>query len=178
MTNESTDPEVDTGKKRKRRKRNRKSDSNGPKHGDTTTETDTGRDVKVVDAADSGPDETTRSLNRIEKVTDEQQSIADVDGSNDAKPGVKQEVEADTEESEQPSKRKRKRKRKKKSSSAEDGDDGALKSESLEEEKKIVETVEHTVYVEGIPFDSSEQDVKDFFISQGCKDVCDMRLPK
>jgi hypothetical protein len=38
--------------------------------------------------------------------------------------------------------------------------------------------MEHTVYVEGIPFDCGEDDVKHFFVDNGIDDVIQLRLPK
>lgn len=64
-------------------------------------------------------------------------------------------------------KRKRKRKRKKKDTSSSLSGDDVNKLDSLE----------HTVYVEGIPFHCTEQDVKDFFVQNGIEDIIQMRLP-
>jgi len=97
--------------------------------------------------------------------------------------------------------RKRKRKRKKKNQIEEKntGDDIASINKSgsaaildiiLDKEKKgeksadMVNAVRErlasktTVYVEGIPFNSSEDAVRCFFEQNGCKDVIELRLPK
>jgi len=92
-----------------------------------------------------------------------------------------------------PTKKKRKRKRKRKSNSTPDevsktkdndnaasggGDDGndVSSSEITMEEK--YSSLDHTVYVEGIPFDCVEDDVREFFCNNGCDDLIQIRLPK
>jgi RNA recognition motif-containing protein len=69
-------------------------------------------------------------------------------------------------------KRKRKRKRKNK-----ENEGGESKSEHDSTEAKL-SSLHHTVYVEGIPFDCSEEDVKEFFISNGCDGIIQLRLPR
>ena len=76
------------------------------------------------------------------------------------------------------SKRKRKRKRKKKAAAASGGGDNTSSTGGdLTVEQKI-ESLDHTVFVEGIPFDCSEDEVKGFFSENGCPDVIQMRLPR
>lgn len=76
-------------------------------------------------------------------------------------------------------KRKRKRKRKKKSSNdAENASaTGETLGDSLANNQDKLNSLEHTVYVEGIPFTCTEDDVKEFFLSNGCEDVLQLRLP-
>jgi nucleolin len=71
-------------------------------------------------------------------------------------------------------KRKRKRKRKKKdpTSSSVTHENG----ESKEDVNKL-DSLDHTVYVEGIPFNCTDQEVKDFFVQNGIDDIIQMRLP-
>eukprot|EP00980_Cylindrotheca_fusiformis_P007555 scaffold1567_cov102-Cylindrotheca_fusiformis.AAC.6 len=72
------------------------------------------------------------------------------------------------------SKRKRKRKRKKKTVEKEGGeehDDGG------DEEPQTHNSVACTIYVEGIPFDATPDQVKEFFVAHGVEDVVEMRLP-
>ena len=72
------------------------------------------------------------------------------------------------------SKRKRKRKRKNKSTEANEED-----SQGSEDKRSAkLASLDLTVFVEGIPFDCSEQDVRDFFVSNGCEDVLELRLPR
>jgi nucleolin len=77
-------------------------------------------------------------------------------------------------------KRKRKRKRKKKSiaNDAENaGIAGGTAGGSMAKNQDKLNSLEHTVYVEGIPFTCTEDEVKEFFISNGCEDVLQLRLP-
>jgi hypothetical protein len=94
---------------------------------------------------------------------------------------IPQESEKDaTKEVEEPttSKRKRKRKRKKKAAAAADAVAGdADTGGDLTTDQKM-DSLEHTVYVEGIPFDCSEDKVKNFFSENGCPDVIQLRLPR
>ncbi len=69
---------------------------------------------------------------------------------------------------------KRKRKRKRKATNEQGG--GKEEADASREAK--LASLDHTVYVEGIPFDCSEEDVKEFFSSHGCEDVIQMRLPR
>lgn len=78
------------------------------------------------------------------------------------------------------SKRRRKRKRKRKTSSKEDddGNDNEEAGENMNDDNKDISyAVEHTVFVEGIPFDATPEDVKTFFIQNGIDDVIELRLP-
>jgi hypothetical protein len=78
-----------------------------------------------------------------------------------------------------PAKRKRKRKRKKKGVADGDGGaDGGGGGGSDEGRLAKLGSMEHTVYVEGIPFDCSEDDVKQFFVDNGIDNVIQLRLPK
>ena len=47
----------------------------------------------------------------------------------------------------------------------------------IPEEEKI-HSLDYTVYVEGLPFDCNEDEIKEFFVSNGCQDVLQMRLPR
>ena len=69
-------------------------------------------------------------------------------------------------------KRKRKRKRKNK-----ENEGGESKPEHDSTEAKL-SSLHHTVYVEGIPFDCSEEEVKEFFVSNGCDGIIQLRLPR
>lgn len=91
-------------------------------------------------------------------------------------------------EKEEPSKRKRKRKRKKKNA-ASASDSGTvdditqiLSPESNASAQEIrqaqAKLSNQEVFVEGLPFDCSEDEVKDFFVQGGCPDVIQMRLPR
>ena len=71
-------------------------------------------------------------------------------------------------------KRKRKRKRKTKSTEASE-----TPSQDEHDPNNVkLSSLDLTVYVEGIPFDCSEEDVKTFFVSNGCADILQLRLPR
>lgn len=84
-------------------------------------------------------------------------------------------------------KRKRKRNRKKKSGGGGDDDgDGAASSSSADPSADAVDarrraelasSVGHTVFVEGLPFASTPEQLRHFFEVHGISDVVDMRLP-
>jgi nucleolin len=81
------------------------------------------------------------------------------------------------------SKRKRKRKRKRKTTNAEaededdDKDDKDNEEEGNTNDDTANDAVEHTVFVEGIPFDCTPDDLKNFFAQNGVDDVIQLRLP-
>jgi len=77
------------------------------------------------------------------------------------------------EEENKTSKRKRKRKRKTKAT-----DDATVEQSSKNANETKLASLDHTVYVEGIPFDCSEEDVKGFFELNQCSDILQMRLPR
>jgi nucleolin len=94
------------------------------------------------------------------------------------------EIEQHDGEDETKGKRKRKRKRKAKQTDteAEAGDAvGEVDNTSADVLGKVDMTktnqVDRTVFVEGIPYVCSEQDVRDFFIGHGVEDIEDLRLP-
>jgi nucleolin len=70
------------------------------------------------------------------------------------------------------SKRKRKRKRKKKTT-----ENPEEEQEEQDEQPDNHTSVVCTVYVEGIPFDATPDQVKEFFVSNGVEDVAELRLP-
>lgn len=71
-------------------------------------------------------------------------------------------------------KRKRVRKRKKKSKSA-----ASEKNEKDTTSHEVkCQSLDYTIYVEGLPFECSEDEVKDFFVQNGCTDVIQMRLAR
>jgi nucleolin len=77
-------------------------------------------------------------------------------------------------------KRKRKRKRKPKADAAteeaEKADDTATTTVPSSTNTKTAQ-VDRTVFVEGIPYTCTEQDIRDFFINHGLTDIEDIRLP-
>lgn len=81
--------------------------------------------------------------------------------------------EDEEEEEDGAPKRKRKRKRKNKEIEA----NGSKPDQDSSTEAKLA-SLDHTVFVEGIPFDCSEEDLKEFFVTHGCGDIIQMRLPR
>ncbi|KAL9181166.1 hypothetical protein ACHAXT_009971 [Thalassiosira profunda] len=71
-------------------------------------------------------------------------------------------------------KRKRKRKRKQKAGAEDANNDDTPPTDS---DAAKLQSVEHTVFVEGLPFTSTESDVRAFFASHGCGDILQLRLP-
>jgi nucleolin len=72
-------------------------------------------------------------------------------------------------------KRKRKRKRKKADKAPEEKETDEQQHE--EQQQQHTDSVERTVFVEGIPFDSTPDQVKEFFESHDISDVVELRLP-
>ena len=78
-----------------------------------------------------------------------------------------------SEDAEAGGKRKRKRKRKKKSPE----ENSAVVEGEVEGQDSTQNMVQCTVYVEGIPFDATPDQVKEFFVTAGIEDVVELRLP-
>ena len=77
------------------------------------------------------------------------------------------------DDNDETNKAKRKRKRKRK---AKKDDDDTSPPDGAEQQKMA--SLDHTVYVEGIPFDCTEEDVKQWFVSHNCADILQMRLSR
>ncbi|KAL7532285.1 hypothetical protein ACHAWF_004076 [Thalassiosira exigua] len=80
--------------------------------------------------------------------------------------------------------KKRKRKRSRKKKGGEDGADGGEGGGELSgsapgasADANQLRSTEHTVFVEGLPFASTEEEVREFFARRGCGDVLQLRLP-
>lgn len=71
---------------------------------------------------------------------------------------------------------KAKRKRKRKRKAKKDEEDNTSPPDDAEQQKMT--SLDHTVYVEGIPFDCTEDDVKQWFVSHNCADILQMRLSR
>ena len=74
-------------------------------------------------------------------------------------------------------KRKRKRNRKKKNDTATDTNNISNDNTDSEIAAKL-SSVDHTVFIEGLPFTSSEEEIRNFFTEHGCNDILELRLPK
>ena len=161
-------------RKRKRRKRSRKSkekdedDEKGENKREKKTVDNEGDDDDDDDAEESHP-------------TPEEETKID-EGPRGDKKGLEGAVSDDKAEStkndvgDNNSKPKRKRKRKRKKATTE----GATTDESTTkgQQEQQQDSVDRTVYVEGIPFDASEDDLRNFFSTNGVNDVLEMRLPR
>ncbi|EED96412.1 predicted protein, partial [Thalassiosira pseudonana CCMP1335] len=103
---------------------------------------------------------TTKPTSRAQDVPDTQ-AADDVDDDNqddvvDDAPDVNEDNDGEEEGSDEPKKRKRKRKRKK--ASADDTDaDGSKDNASVNVDAPKLQSTEHTVFIEGLPFTSSEE---------------------
>lgn len=98
----------------------------------------------------------------------------DSDSDNEEIQETKEEKEPSKNDASEAPKRKRKRKRKKKN--AENDEEDEQDADAVDQEH-TQNSVECTVYVEGIPFDANHDQVKEFFVSNGIEDVKEMRLP-
>lgn len=108
---------------------------------------------------------------------EEKESPTTVDKKESKKEDKAQDEGEGEGEGEESTKRKRKRKRKKKSSEASGSSESTNNANSTDGGLDKLNSLEHTVYVEGIPFVCKEEEVKNFFVSNGCEDVLQMRLP-
>jgi nucleolin len=81
--------------------------------------------------------------------------------------------DAEEADDDAPAAGKRKRKRKRKNKTVEEVPDAITNTPST----LLRDQVDHTVYVEGIPFESNADQVKEFFVSKGILDVLELRLP-
>lgn len=116
------------------------------------------------------------------EVHSEDESEAEIDAEdNDVEVKVKNEVkseEADADEGaddgDEPKKRKRKRKRKNKAATLETNNTAAVSSQ---ETSNSGDATSNTVFIEGLPFTSTQSDISYFFEQHGCSDIIEMRLP-
>lgn len=131
-----------------------------------TADKDDESDAEVADERVGGNGDGARDAER-----DDEKEGGDKDGAD------KQQHEEEEQQQSSSAKRKRKRKRKKKDSAGGSVGTGGGGSDVAGQEEKLT-SMDHTVYVEGIPFDCSEDDVRAFFEENGCGDVLQMRLPR
>ncbi len=83
-------------------------------------------------------------------------------------------------EEETNTRKRRKRTRKKKSGNESTPDGGncpITKGVTPQQHQQLANSVEHTVFVEGLPFTSTESDVRFFFTTHDCHDIVQLRLP-
>lgn len=151
----------EASKKRKRRRRSKE-----------TSEDDAGVSKEVTrdhivkeeldgsdgkEAADNHSDDDEEANNKKEVGDDNEDGDAD--------------QEADGDE---PKKRKRKRKRKNKTSNGEDDTPAANIQEAP---SATADATSYTVFIEGLPFTSTPNNVRYFFEQHDCTDIIEMRLP-
>ncbi|KAL7520156.1 hypothetical protein ACHAWX_004898, partial [Stephanocyclus meneghinianus] len=159
------DQSRESSKKRKRRKHNK--DRTDAKEGGNDESSETGKIHEKQDddgnsnahIADNPPNEDVVNDNDEEKDDD----YADDDADDD----------------EPSKKRKRKRKRKNKATivdSAVQPNNNNSNKDALPNNAKI-DSTSHTVFIEGLPFTSTVEDVREFFEEHGCPDIVELRLP-
>lgn len=110
-----------------------------------------------------------------DEVADDNDNTTDIT-TEEKPPSRGKEEPKETIEPEEKPKRKRKRKRKSKTVAIETGTPLAASIDDQNTSK--LTSLDLTVYVEGIPFDCTEEQVKDFFVSNGCEDILQLRLPR
>eukprot|EP00577_Skeletonema_sp_RCC1716_P019263 CAMPEP_0113420078 /NCGR_PEP_ID=MMETSP0013_2-20120614/27138_1 /TAXON_ID=2843 ORGANISM="Skeletonema costatum, Strain 1716" /NCGR_SAMPLE_ID=MMETSP0013_2 /ASSEMBLY_ACC=CAM_ASM_000158 /LENGTH=323 /DNA_ID=CAMNT_0000307537 /DNA_START=10 /DNA_END=978 /DNA_ORIENTATION=- /assembly_acc=CAM_ASM_000158 len=108
------------------------------------------------DGDDDNDDGSTTNENKESEVTKEEEAATNDNG----------------EEGEEKKKRKRKRNRKKKTDTTD-----AENATEPEADAAKLSSVEHTVFIEGLPFTSSEDQIRAFFTDLGCNDILQLRLP-
>jgi len=124
------------------------------------TETEVETEVEAKEEIKEAVDEEVKDEEPKEKVEGDGEGGADGDGDG--------------------TKRKRKRKRKKKSeasSTAANVADGAEGEDAPKVEVNKLDSLDYTIYVEGIPFEYKDHDIKEFFVRYGLDDILQMRLP-
>ena len=143
-------------KRRRSRKRSKTSSEDEPAAGD---------DPKVTDeaAASGNESDDDGSANHNES------KDSDVVSKEEAADNI----DTNGEEGEEKKKRKRKRNRKKKT----DTTDARNNANEPETDAAKLSSVEHTVFIEGLPFTSSEEQIRTFFTDLGCSDILQLRLP-
>lgn len=146
------------GKKRRRRKRSKKDNDDEPAGDDSQV-------IENANAADDGDgddgDGSTNDNNEQDVGDKKDTGVDDQDNNEDDKDTSK--------------KRKRKRNRKKKTDTTDAAATDGSSNEVVDAAK--LSSVEHTVFIEGLPFTSSEEEVRSFFATHGCNDILQLRLP-
>mmetsp|Transcript_26055 Transcript_26055/g.53744 ORF Transcript_26055/g.53744 Transcript_26055/m.53744 type:complete len:366 (+) Transcript_26055:100-1197(+) len=163
-----TDTATESSKKRRRRKRS--------KHGKDPDEDveAAGEDEKQVSNESENDPYNDRDDGRGEgDGDDDQEDRGKIEHSKN------QEDDGDEEKEKDDTTKKRKRKRKRNKKSTEDASGGTTAKDSAADSdvsKQV--SAEYTVFIEGLPFTSTEDDIRAFFDSHGCQDILQMRLPK
>jgi nucleolin len=84
--------------------------------------------------------------------------------------------ESTNNQEEDTTKRKKRKRTRKKKSTTEDGPDNKVVT-TQQQQQQLANSVEHTVFIEGLPFTSTESDVRFFFTTHECHDIVQLRLP-
>ena len=142
------------------------------------------RSKEKIDGDTAGKEESTLYTVKKEVHSDDESDakiIAEDNDGNDVEVKVKNEVkseEADVkkgaDDGDEPKKRKRKRKRKNKAATLETNNTAAVSSQ---ETSNSGDATSNTVFIEGLPFTSTQSDISYFFEQHGCSDIIEMRLP-
>lgn len=155
LTNDAIDEKTEKKVKKKKRKRTSNSKRDG-------IDEDNGDDKKVKN--DNNGIELDETKN-VHLVDDEKEVTAVIETNKD----IHSDADDDDDNDDDPttkSKRKRKRKRKSKSESANDATSSSSKPIFAEAHDSKVASLDRTVYVEGLPFDATESDVRDWFATR------------
>lgn len=171
---------VESSKKRRRRKRSSKGES-ADANDDDNGAVDSGGDKAV---ANSNEDKLDYVVDRNPELPPQEENNKDESSNNAAAANTKKdEQQNDNEEEgggvdggETTKKRKRKRNRKKKSTEDNIEGDGANKTPDADLAAKL-QSVDHTVFIEGLPFTSTEDEIRSFFAEHDCNDILQLRLP-
>ena len=148
-------------KRRRSRKRSKTSSAEGDEPA-SAVDVDTNTAASDDEGVDNDDVPATKNVNDV-KDSEAQQQV-EVEAVNDAN---------GEEGGEEKKKRKRKRNRKKKSDTTDDAEIG----NEPEADAAKLSSVEHTVFIEGLPFTSNEDEIRAFFTDLGCSDILQLRLP-
>ena len=149
---------------KKKRKRSRKSKSS----------------TVADDEAAVVPPDDNEDIIKSEKDNDKDEDGAHKSTDDTAAISTKEEQngEGDADDDEDvPKKRKRKRNRKKKNDDTPTADGVSTAATSDDATAAKLSSVEHTVFIEGLPFTSTEEQIRAFFTQHGCNDILQLRLP-
>ena len=168
-------------KKSRRRKRSKGSSA--------TTTGDDGEVVKKIDAAvreQRGTAEQRGASNGVEIEDAKEGGGCATNSTDDSQLNTNKKEEngdgddtsTNNHEEETNTRKRRKRTRKKKSGdSTPDGPENKGVTSQQQQQLQLANSVEHTVFIEGLPFTSTESDIRFFFTSHDCHDIVQLRLP-
>eukprot|EP00804_Cyclotella_cryptica_P004905 CCRYP_004957-RA/>CCRYP_004957-RA protein AED:0.22 eAED:0.22 QI:106/1/1/1/0.5/0.4/5/4240/351 len=158
------DQSRETSKKRKRRKHNKHSADAEVAGNDDSQEMRENHEERD-DVRDGNEHDAENHSNEDPVKVNSEENDNDDDADDDA---------ADDEPSR---KRKRKRKRKNKATTSDPVQPNNNPNQDTLPNNANTDSTSHTVFIEGLPFTSTVDDVRSFFEEHGCTDIVEMRLP-